>query len=188
MVHALIIAFIGLLCAGMARADLDLTPKLSEYNSEGFKVRKLVFLESGKDVTYIPPRDWDYSGSATKLVLHPRQKAQAEASITKSVLGAGSRFDETTTKVLVAEALKSMPAGSADVTLISQEINAFLFAGKETFRVSWTYTFYGETYTRALLFVNRATDQIRFQLVCRTADFEGLQKEFEHSFFTWQNL
>jgi hypothetical protein len=188
MVHALIIAFIGLLCAGVARADLDLTPKLLEYNSEGFKVRKLVFLESGKDVTYIPPRDWDYSGSATKLVLHPRQKAQAEASITKSVLGTGSRFNEATTKMLVTEALKSMPAGSTEVTLTSQEINPFLFAGKETFRVSWTYTFYGETYTRSLLFVNRATDQIRFQLVSRTADFEGLQKEFQRSLFTWQNL
>src|SRR3979411_2385884 len=117
MVHALIIALIGLLCAGLARADLDLTPKLLEYNSEGFKVRKLVFLESGKDVTYIPPRDWDYSGNALKLVLHPRQKAQAEASITKSALGTAIRFDETTTKLLVAEALRSMPAGATDVTL-----------------------------------------------------------------------
>lgn len=188
MVHALIIALIGLLCAGVARADLDLNPKLSEYSSEGFKVRKLVFLESGKDVTYIPPRDWDYSGSATKLVLHPHQKAQAEASITTSIRGAAVRFDETTTKVLVAEALKSMPAGSTNVTLISQEINPFLVAGKETFRLSWTYSFYGETFTRSLLFVNRATDQIRFQLVCRAADFDGLQKEFQHSLFTWQNL
>ncbi|MDP9100320.1 MAG: hypothetical protein M3N48_15210 [Verrucomicrobiota bacterium] len=188
MVHALIIAFAGLLCAGVARADLDLTPKLSEYNSEGFKVRKLVFLESGKDVTYIPPRDWDYSGNATKLVLHPRQKAQAEASITKSVLGVAPRFDEKTTKLLAAEALRSMPAGSTDVTLISQETNPFLFAGKETFRASWSYNFYGETYTGFLLFVNRATDQIRFQLVCRTADFEGLQKEFQRSLFSWQNL
>ena len=188
MVHALIIAFIGLLCAGAARADLDLNPKLSEYNSEGFKVRKLVFLESGRDVTYIPPRDWDYSGSAAKLVLHPRQKAQAEASITKSVLGTATRFDETTTKPLVAEALRSIPAGSTDVSLISQEINPFPIAGKETFRVSCTYTFYGENYTRSLLFVNRATDQIRFQLVCRTADFEGLQKEFHRSLFSWQNL
>ena len=188
MVHALIIAFIGLLYASVARAELDLTPKLSEYNSEGFKVRKLVFLESGKDVTYVPPRDWDYSGNATKLVLHPRQKSQAEASVTKSVLGTATRFDETTTKLLVAEAFRSMPAGSTDVTLISQEINQFPFAGKETFRMSCSYTFYGETYTGSLLFVNRATDQIRFQLVCRTADFEGLQKEFQRSLFSWQNL
>jgi len=188
MVYALIIAFIGLLCAGVARADLDLTPKLLEYKSEGFKVRKLVFLESGKEVTYVPPRDWDYSGSPTKLVLHPHQKAQAEASITKSVLGAAPRFDETMTKPLVAEVLRSVPAGSTNVTLISQEINQFPIARRETFRMSWSYTFYGETYTGSLLFVNRATDQIRFQLVCRTADFEGLQKEFQHSLFTWQNL
>jgi hypothetical protein len=188
MVHALTTVFAWLLCAGIATAELDLTPKLSEYNLEGFKVRKLVFLESGKNVTYIPPKDWDFSGNATKLVLHPHQKAQAEASITKSLLASATRFDEATTKLLVAEALRSMPAGSTDVTLISQEINPFLVAGKETFRVSWAYSFYGETYTRSLLFVNRATDQIRFQLVCRTADFEGLQKEFQHSLFSWQNL
>lgn len=188
MVYALTTVCGWLLCAGIATAELDLTPKLSEYSSEGFKVRKLVFLESGKDVTYVPPRDWDYSGNPAKLVLHPRQKAQAEASITKAVLGSATRFDETTAKVLVAEAVRSLPAGSTEVVLVSQEIKPFLLAGKETFRVSWTYMFYGESYTRSLLFVNRATDQIRFQLVCRTVDFDGLQKEFQHSLFTWQNL
>lgn len=188
MVHALIIAFIGLLCAGVARADLDLTPRLSESTFEGVKVRKLVFVESGKDVTYMPPRDWNYSGNATKLVLHPPRKAQAEASITKFVLGAGTRFDEKTTNLLVAEALRSVPAGSTDVTLVSQETNSALFAGKEAFRVSWTYTFYGETYTRSLLFVNRATDQIRFQLICRTSDFAELQGEFQRSLSSWRNL
>jgi hypothetical protein len=90
--------------------------------------------------------------------------------------------------MLVTEALKSIPAGSTGITLISQEINPFLVAGKETFRVLWAYSFYGESYTRSVLFVNRATDQIRFQLVCRTADFAGLQNEFQRSLFSWQNL
>ena len=188
MVHALIIAFACLLCAGLARADLDLTPKLSECDVDGVKFRKLAFLEARKDVTYVPPRDWDYSGSATKLTLRPRKKALAEASVTKSAPGRRPGSMRNTTKMLVAEALSSVPARSTNVTVTSQEKNPFLIAGKETFLVSLTYTLYGETYARSLFFLNRATDQIRFQFVSRAPDFKDLQREFQSSLCTWRNL
>jgi hypothetical protein len=188
MVHALTTILACVLCAGIVRAELDLTPKLSHYDLDGRKFRKLVFAESGKEVTYVPPRDWDYSGNATRLILHPPQKAQAEASITRSALPGMTVLDEQATKMLISEALKSLPAESTNVTVTSQEKNPFLIAGKETFGVSMTYTLYGETYARSLLFLNRSNDQIRFQLISRAPDFKLLQAEFQRSLCSWQNL
>ncbi len=188
MVHALTIALALLLCASAARADLDLSPRLSEYDLDGRKFRKLAFLEAGQEVTYVPPRDWNYSGSSARLILRPPKKAQAEATVTKSAPGRMSVFNEETTKLLVAEALSSVPVGSTNVTVTSQEKNALLIAGKETFLVTLSYTLYGETYGRSLLFLNRATDQIRFQFVSRAVDFKNLQGEFQSSLCSWRNL
>lgn len=188
MVHALATVLACLLCAGIACAELDLTPTLSHYDLDGRKFRKLVFAESGKEVTYVPPKDWDYSGSAARLILHPPRKPQAEASITRSALPGMTAFDEQATKMLVGDALKSVPAESTNVTVTSQEKNAFLIAGKETFFVSLTYTLYGETYARSVLFLNRSSDQIRFQLITRSPDFKQLQAEFQRSLGSWQNL
>lgn len=188
MVHALTIVFACLLSAGIARAELDLTPKLSHYDLDGIKFRKLVFSESGKEITYVPPRDWDYSGTAARLVLHPPKKTQAEASITKFALPGITALDEQATKMLVAEALKSLPVESTNVSVTSQEKNPFLVAGKETFLVSLTYNLYGETYSRSLVFLNRSTDQIRFQLIARSTDFKELQADFQKSLGSWRNL
>lgn len=188
MVHSLTIALVSLLCAVAARADLDLSPRLSEYNLDGRKFRLLAFLESGQQVTYVPPRDWGYSGSSARLILHPPKKAQAEATVTKSALGRMTVFNEETTKMLVAEALSCVPPESTNVTLTSQEKNPLLIAGKETFLVTLSYTLYGETYGRSLLFLNRATDQIRFQFVSRAVDFKILQKEFQTSLCSWRNI
>ena len=63
-----------------------------------------------------------------------------------------------------------------------------LIQGKETFLVTISYAYYGQKYRRSILFLNRGNEQIRSQLTCREADFDGLQAAFFHSQFTWQNL
>ena len=80
MVRPLILALAGSLLIAPARAELDLTPKLSEYELDGVKFKQLAFSDGSKNVTYAPPRGWDYSGSATQLTLRPPAKSQAEAT------------------------------------------------------------------------------------------------------------
>jgi hypothetical protein len=187
MVYALIV-LLCFGCASVGHAELDLSPKFSYYELDGLQFRKLVFVENGREVTYVPPRDWDYSGSATRLILHPPRKAQAEAAITTTSLPSGTGLDEAATNTLVNETLRSVPVGSTHIAVISQERNPLLIAGKETFFVSVTYIFYGETYTRSVLFLNRASEQMRFQLISRSSDFEELQAEFQRSLYSWKNL
>src|ERR1022692_1194791 len=98
MVRSLTPALIGALFIASVRADLQLTPTISEYQLDGVTFRQLAFSDGEKKITYQSPRGWDYSGSATQLVLHPPNKAQAEATITRIPLPEPGKFDEESLK------------------------------------------------------------------------------------------
>ena len=148
----------------------------------------MAFSGGSEIVTYAPPRGWDYSGSPAQLILHPPSKSQAEAKITKVALLQPATFDEETIKKLVQEVMASVPNGSTEIQLVSQEKNPLMIERKETFLVVLSYNFYGGAYSRSILFLNRGNEQIRFQLTCRQADFKELQKAFLGSQYSWQNL
>src|ERR1700730_9687138 len=188
MDRALILILVALFSPS-AFADLQFTPKISEYELDGAKFKQLAFSDgSTKQITYSPPRGWDYSGSAAQLTLRPPNKSQAEATISRLPLPQPASFDDETMKKLVEEALASVPKGSTNVQLVSQEKNPLMIERKETFLITLTYNFYGEAYGRSILFLNRGKEQIRFQLASRQADFKDLQKAFLASHYSWQNL
>ena len=171
-----------------AMAELQLTPKNSEYVLDGVKFKQLSFSnEKGKEITYAPPKGWDYSGSATKLTLHPG-KSQAEATISKLSLPQEAAFDDPGMKKLAEEIVLSVPRGSTNVTLVSQEKNPLLINRRETFLVTVSYSFFGANYKRSVLFLNREKEQLRFDIVSQAKDFADLQRDFLGSQYTWQNL
>jgi len=188
MARPLILVLVGSLLIASARAGFDLTPKLSEYELDGAKFKQLAFSDGSEIVTYAPPRGWDYSGSPAQLILHPPSKSQAEAKITKVALLQPATFDEETIKKLVQEVMASVPNGSTEIQLVSQEKNPLIIERKETFLVVLSYNFYSGAYSRSILFLNRGNEQIRFQLTSRQADFKELQKAFLGSQYSWQNL
>jgi hypothetical protein len=156
---------------------------------DGAKIKFLAFSDGGgKDITYSPPPGWECSGSATKLTLRPPGKSQAEGTVVSITLTQPAIFDDQTMKKLTAEVLASVPGGSTNVTLVYQEKNPLLIARKETFLVIVSYIFYGETYERSLMFLNRGAEQVRFQFASRAVDFKDLQEAFQRSQFSWHNL
>jgi hypothetical protein len=180
---------IGFLFVASAHADLQFVPRTAEYELDGIKFKQLAFSGGGeKDVTYSPPTGWDYSGTAAQLTLHPPNNAQAAAAIFKVPLSEPGSFDDAATKKLIGEALSSVPSGSTNAQLVSQEKNPVMIEGKETFLITITYRLYGENYSRSVLFLNRRKEQVRFQLTCPQADFNELQRAFLGSQFSWQNL
>jgi hypothetical protein len=188
MVRPLIRSLVGCLLITSVRAELDLTPKPSQYEVDGVTFKQLAFSDGSKTVTYTPPRGWDYSGSATQLILQPPNKGQAEGKITKVTLSQPASFDEATVKKLVQEMTTSVPDGSTDVQLVSQEKNPLMIERKETFLVILNYNLSGSLYSRSILFLNRGKEQMRFQLTSKQADFKELQKAFLGSQYSWQNL
>ena len=190
MDRSIILWLLGALLATAvsARAQLQLTPSLQELEGDGGKFKQLAFSDGDKIVTYQAPMGWDYSGSATRLVLHPPGVPQAEATITKLPLAQPGVFDDDTLKKLVDEAMTLVPKGSENVTVVSQEKNPMMIDRKETFLLTLSYTFYGLKYDRSILFLNRGNEQIRFQLTCRDADFKKVHRAFLASQYTWQGL
>ena len=189
MVRSLIFAFAAsLLLADVGRTELVMTPTVDEYVLEGVKLKQLAFFDGGRKVTYQSPRGWDYSGTATKLTLHPPNKPQAEATITRIPQLEQSQFDDEALKKLVAEAVALVPKGSSNVVVESQEKAPLRIGNRETFLVVISYSVLGNNYNRSILFINRGGEQIRCQLTCRSADFKELQKAFLSSQYSWRNL
>lgn len=188
MVRSLTLVLSGALFIGCAQAELLLTPKVSEYKADGATFTRLEFSDGVTTVTYQSPRGWHYSGSATQLTLRPPNTTQAEATITRIPLSQPGSLDEESLKKLVSEAITSVPKGSENIAVLSQEKNLLRIQGKDTFLITLSYTFYGQQYGRSILFLNRGNEQIRSQLTCREADFKELHRAFLASQYTWQNL
>lgn len=171
-----------------ARAELQLTPQVVEGIGDGVKFTHLAFSDGDKTINYLPPRGWQYSGSATQLTLRPLGKAQAEAIVSRSPLTSPGAFDEESLKKIVDNEIAALSKGNQTVAVVSQEKNPLMINRKETFLLVLSYESYGQRFNRSILFLNRDREQIRFQLTCREADFKDLQKAFFASQFSWENL
>lgn len=172
----------------ITHAELQLTPKVSEYKGDGATFKHFEFSDNGKTVTYQSPHGWEYSGSPAQLTLRPPGKSLAEATITRIPLSQPGSFDEESLKKLVSDAVAQIPKGSENVSVVSQEKNRLMIQGKETFLITLNYTFYGQKYGRSILLLNRGNERIRSQLTCREGDFKELHRAFLASQYTWRNL
>jgi hypothetical protein len=188
MVSRAVILVAGVfLLSTSARADLKLTPQIAEYDLDGFKMKHLVFSDGSRRVTYAPPAGWDYSGSANLFVLHPSH-SRGEATIARIALPQKESFDDETTKRLIDEVIASAPKGADNVALVSQEKNPLMIERKETLLIMIKYDFHGEPFSRSVMFLNRQDDQLRFQLTAPRSNFPELQRAFQASHYSWQNL
>ncbi|PZR79099.1 MAG: hypothetical protein DLM52_01755 [Chthoniobacterales bacterium] len=187
--RAVVFACSTALIVGLARADLQLTPRKSEYELEGIKLDRLAFPgTSGKDPTYQQPPGWTYSGSASKLSLYPPGNSQAEARISLVALSERADFGEEGLKKLIAAAMACAPKDGTAVAVISTDRNPIKISGKETFRVLLRYNLFGQVFKRSVIFLNRERDQIRFEFAARDSDFDTLEQAFRSSLCTWRNL
>jgi hypothetical protein len=171
-----------------ARADLEFTPHVEEYDLEGIKLKQLAFADGERRVFYTPPKKWQYSGAGNRLILHPTNESAAEAVITVAKTPRPEIFDEAATKRLCEEVLASVPSGATNVSLVSQQMNPVVIERKDTFLVVINYDYYSQPYARSVMFLNRQTEQVRFQLTCYRNTFRDLQKAFQNSHYSWQNL
>ncbi|MEP7014167.1 MAG: hypothetical protein ABI925_01885 [Verrucomicrobiota bacterium] len=176
------------LFGSFARADLQLTPEVAEYELDGAKLSHLVFPDGSQRVNYTPPHGWQYVGDNSRFILHPKSDLGAEAIINTVKLPQPQIFDESTMKRLSDEVIASLPSAATHVTIASQQKNPVVIENKETFLIIVNYDCYGTLYARSVMFLNRRGEQMRFQLTSSLRNFAQLQKQFLSSHFSWQNL
>ena len=84
--------------------------------------------------------------------------SQARAEIEQSPLPVPQVFDEPTMKALQEKVLASVPKGSQDVTLVSEQKDPVTLNGHETYEVTVAYKFYGQDFQISVLYpICRAT-------------------------------
>ncbi len=179
--------FLGL--CGSVLAGLDLSPRLESYELDGVKMSQLTFgTGTQSKASYQPPADWKYSGGKDHLDLQPPALAQAKAKISQLSIGTVLSFDGTGRQRLREEAILSLPRGSQEVEVTSEELNPLQIDGKQTYLVELTYTFFGEKFACYSLFLNRQPEALSFRLSCRAKEYPELRQAFHKSLYTWQNL
>lgn len=172
----------------VGRADLNLTPEESEYELDGVKLHQLRFRDGERRVTYTPPKGWRHSGTELRLILQPPHGSGAEAVVSLTTLKEPETFDDATTKRLSEEVLSSVPSTAKHVTIVSAEKNPLLIERRETFLIVIKYDCYGNQYGHSVMFLDRGNKQVRFELTCPLSVFPELQKAFQGSHYSWQNL
>jgi hypothetical protein len=176
------------LFASLGRANLNLTPETAEYELDGVKLHQLVFHDGDQHITYTPPPGWQYRSSDHRFILQPPHGSGAEAVISLVKLAQPQTFDDATMKRLLDEVLASLPSSAKDVAVVSDVKNPLLIERKETFLVVVNYNLYGSPCATSVMFLNRQNEQVRFQLTCPRSSFPSLQRSFQTSHYSWQNL
>jgi hypothetical protein len=179
-----------LLClSGAARAELLFNPSTGIYELDGFKFERLVVYDGSHKITYSPPAGWRYSGQDDRLKLWPPHIAEAEALITRRNLAEVTPFDEAGIKRLTDEVIAALPPGARQVNIVSQVKDPVIIEHKGTYLCVVEYEHSSVFWSRSVMFLNRsAAEQLQFQLTSRRADFSKLEKDFQTSQFSWQNL
>jgi hypothetical protein len=183
-------AIVGLLffvSISAADAELDLSPKLELFELEGVKLPQLAFSNgTSHEAIYRPPADWKYSGGKDYLDLLPQNLAQAKAKVAKWL--SPFSFDPEGLKQLTQRFVESLPEGSEQVKVQSEELNPLQIDGHQTYLVQITYVYYGEKYACYALLLDRKAGPLSFRLICRAADYDNLREAFQKSLYSWQNL
>ncbi|HEY2713506.1 MAG TPA: hypothetical protein VGI60_13405 [Chthoniobacterales bacterium] len=137
---------------------------------------------------YQPPQGWKYSGGRDSLELQPPNVAQARAVIAKLPPATHLSFDEEGRKQLRERAIASLPEGNQQAKITSDELNPLQIAGKQTYLIEITYTFFGQKFACYSLVLDRKPEAMSFRLTSLEADYKPLRDAFQRSLYTWQNL
>jgi hypothetical protein len=172
-----------------AHAELDLSPQLEPYELDGVKMSQLTFHADMNDrATYQPPHEWKCSGGKDQLDLQPPALVQVTAKVTKLPPAPAIAFDPEGRRHLIETIIGSLPAGSEQVKVESEELNPLQISGKQTYLIEMSYTFYGERFASYALFLDRKPEPLCFRLSCRESNYQTLRQAFQKSLFSWQNL
>ena len=173
------------LCS-IAKAEIDFKEGTDERVLEGIKFQQLVFRDNGRKVTYEQPRGWSYLADNGRIRFTPPGVTQAQAEIDQLPLTAPIAFDEATDKKLREQLLSTLPPGSQDGKVVSEEKTPLKKNDCDTYAVTISYQLYGQEFFTGVLYMNLPDTLVRFRATARKADFEKIHRAFRSSVFSWQ--
>ena len=176
------------LALSSADAAIDFAPLIEEYAHAGFQYRKVILKEDKGTITYTPPQGWTVRGAGDRLQLTPPETAFAEASILATPLSGVQAFDEATVKALEQQVLTSVPPGSDSVQVVQRQDNPVAMGSNPSGEILISYTLFGHTLQRSVIFVNTADTRLVFRFTALKADFKPLYESFRRSIASWDHV
>ncbi len=176
-----------LLSVAAAHAGIDFTPLQHAVDFEGVRVLQTAFSNGPDTVIYAPPGGWTLQGGGGQLRLVPGASS-AEALIEARSLAGKVTVDAETLGKLMEEMRRSLPREAEKIEWAEPEPNPVLLNRHPTYRLTVSYTAFGQPFKLTTIVCNFAEEQIRFRLRTRAADFDRLYDQFRRSLFTWQGM
>ena len=179
---------ISILCVSTAFA-IDLTPFPSVRETDGVKFAELRFHDAAGEISYAPPRGWTYSGGGREIHFVPPKLSQAEGIIRVTPLTTPAPpLDEVTQKALKEAAMSGLPKDAQNVTTVAETKNSVVIDGHETYEVTFSYSFFGNSLKTSYLFAYFQNEQFCAEVSAHAADFDAVYRAFHGSLFSWQPL
>jgi hypothetical protein len=172
--------------APLAEAQIDFTPTVSKYISEGAEYSSVDFKDDKRKVSIVLPRLWSCSGDASKLRILPPNQNLAEGIIQAFPTKVGARLDEGALKSLEQQVLATLPTGSQDAILVSQQENPIILNQNLSYEFVISYQTLGRTFQRSVIFVNCPGQQLIFRFSAPKEVFASLNAAFRQSLYSWQ--
>jgi hypothetical protein len=181
------IALIFLLAAaGQTKAEIDFTPTLNRYYSEGAEYSSVSFKEEKQTISMEVPRRWSCRGDASRLQFTPPEQSFAEGVVQAAPAKGAKPFDEPTLKALEKQVMDTLPPGSQGATVISRLENPVILYQNLSYEFVVSYQTLGQSFQRSVIFVNCPDKQLVFRFSAPKAVFENLNRAFRRSIYSWQ--
>jgi hypothetical protein len=181
------ILLLSLLAAtAVAKAEMNFTPTMKEYTSEGGQYRSLSFLDDKRTITIELPRQWSYRGDASRLELTPPGPTLAKGTIQAVTVPGPQPFDEAAVKALEAKVMSDLPAGSQGATITYRQENPVLLELNLSYGFLVSYQMLGQAFQTNVIFVSCPDKQLIFRFTAPKSDFAALNQAFSRSIISWQ--
>jgi hypothetical protein len=179
-------ALLFLLLAATAKAEMNFTPTLKEYTSEGGQYRSLSFLDDKRTISIELPRLWSYRGDTSRLEFTPPGQTLAKGTIQAVTRPGPQPFDEATVKALEAKLVSELPAGSQGATVTKRQENPVLLEQNLSYEFVLSYQMLGQAFETSVIFVSCPDKQLIFRFTAPQSDFAALNQAFRRSIVSWQ--
>ncbi|MEY2562473.1 MAG: hypothetical protein QOH88_666 [Verrucomicrobiota bacterium] len=182
------IALLFLLLAASAhtRAEMNFTPTMKEYTSEGGQFRSLSFLDDKRTITIELPRQWNYRGDASRLELTPPGQTMAKGTIQAVTVPGPQPFDEAAVKALEARVMSELPPSSQGAAITYRQENPVLLEQNLSYEFVVSYQMLGKVFQTSVIFVSCPDKQLVFRFTAPQSNFAALNQAFRRSIISWQ--
>ena len=161
---------------------LDLTPKESWRQLEGFRIPTLIFTHGASKIHYQPPGEWQVNGGGHTLSLYPGEQG---AFMQLRTVARPATVDGTPEDAAKVSRL-FLPPDATDVQLTEERPSPFMLDGCASQEFIYSYNAGGQRFFTAIALCDlNARERVVVVITARAANFKSIHDTGISSLFSW---